>query len=219
MINAVPGDSTAIAVIDLERLRAAPAYGRLPAAMKALAQPLSGVKQMAVSWNGRDLLLLAAGFSEPPAGYTAIGKGIAAAGPAGRIEAARATLATKALPRLELPQGTGEVRAAIRGDGRLPLADNLANAGTLLSMASSSTLMAHVENAVELELTALSASSAQALQLEESLRAMLTLGAAGTKDAELAALLRDVRIQRENMLVRVNVIASPDSLAKALGTP
>jgi hypothetical protein len=189
VISAVPGDSTAIAVIDLERLRAAPAYGRLPAAMKALAQPLSGVKQMAVSWNGRDLLLLAAGFSEPPAGYTAIGKGIAAAGP------------------------------AIRGDGRLPLADNLANAGTLLSMASSSTLMAHVENAVELELTALSASSAQALQLEESLRAMLTLGAAGTKDAELAALLRDVRIQRENMLVRVNVIASPDSLAKALGTP
>jgi hypothetical protein len=217
VVNAAPADSTAIAVLDLAMLRSAPAYDRLPAAVRALAEPLAGVKQLALAWDGKDLLMLAGGFAQPPAGYTAIGKGIAASGAAGRIEAARRALALAAPPPLLLPQGAAELHAAIRGDGKLPLSGNLSNAANLLSMASGSRLTAHVGTDVEVEVEAQCASSSQALQLEESLRAMLTLAAAGTKDAQLAEMLRDIKVTRENILIRVRVIANPATIGKAFG--
>src|SRR5689334_20653974 len=84
--NAIPADSTAAAVIELAALRNAPAYPELPL-VNAYAQMPETVKQVAIAWNGRDLLLIAAGsFAQPPQGYTTIGKGIAAAGPAARVE-------------------------------------------------------------------------------------------------------------------------------------
>jgi hypothetical protein len=198
-------------------LRAAPAYDKLPAAVRALAAPLAGVKELALAWNGTDLLLLAGGFDQPPAGYTAIGKGVAASGAAGRIEAARQAVAAGSAPPLVLPQGVAELRAAIRGDGKLPLPGNMSNAANLLSMASGSKAIAHVGSDVELEVESQCASSSQALQLEESLRAMLTLATAGTKDAQLAQMLRDVRVTRENIMIRVRLVTKPEAIAKAFG--
>jgi len=218
VLDAAPSDTRAMAVIELAALRAASAYPKLPA-IKALAQPLDGVKQLVLAWNGRDLLLLAGGdFAQPPAGYTAIGKGIAAAGPAARIEAARRKLASKTPPPLQVPPGTAEIRAAIRGDGGLPLSGNLENLGIMLRMANPTTLTAHVENSVEVEIAAQCASAEDARELEQSLRGMLTLAAAGTHDPDLESLVRSIQTTRENIVVRVRGIASPDRLAKLLAT-
>ena len=54
----------------------------------------------------------------------------------------------------------------------------------------------------------------QAADLEQSLRAMVTLAAAATKDPGLAALLRAIRVQRESLIVRVHAIARPEAFAK-----
>jgi hypothetical protein len=215
LINAAPADTTAIAVLNLATLRQAPAFDQLPQAVRALAEPLAGVKQLALAWNGSDLLMLAGGYEQPPTGYTAIGKGIAAAGAPARIEAAREKLAGATPQSLTLPQGAAELFVAIRGDGRLPLPGNLSNAARLLSMATGSKAIAHVVSELELEVEAQCESATKALQLEESLRAMLTLAAAGTKDAQLAQLLRDIRVTRENILIRARVVAKPDAIAKA----
>lgn len=215
LVNAAPADTTAIAVLNLATLRQAVAYDQLPGAVRALAAPLAGVKQLALAWNGQDLLLLAGGYEQLPSGYTAIGKGIAAAGAPGRIEAARRRLAGATAPPLILPQGNAELVAAIRGDGKLPLPGNLSNASRLLSMATMSRVMAHVASDLELEIEAQCESAGKALQLEESLRGMVTLAAAGTKDPQLAQMLRDIRVTRENILVRAGVVAKADAIAKA----
>lgn len=216
-VNAAPPDSSAIVVLDLGMLRAEPVYDRLPAAIRAMTEPLGGVRQLAFAWNGRDLLLLAGGFKQVPAGYVAIGKGIAASGAPERIEAARQALAGGSPPPLILPQGTAQVHAAIRGDGKLPFPGNLSNAANLLSMALNSKLTAHLGTDVDLEVEAQCASASQALHLEQSLRAVLTLAAAGTKDPQLAQMLRGVRLTRENILVRVRLMANLAALTKALG--
>ena len=81
--------------------------------MASLAEPLQGAREMLLAWNGRDLLLLAGGdFAEHPAGYTALAKGIAAAGAPDRVEAARAQLATGA-NAVELPALDGALRKAL----------------------------------------------------------------------------------------------------------
>jgi hypothetical protein len=218
LANASPADATAIAVFNLATLRQAPSYDQLPPAVRALAEPLAGVKQLALVWNGQDLLMLAGDYEQPPSGYTAIGKGIAAAGAPARIEAARQKLAGGAPPPLILPQGAAELVAAIRGNGKLPLPGNLSNAARLLSMATGARATAHVASELEMEVEAQCESATKALQLEESLRAMLTLAAAGTKDAELAQTLRDIRVTRENILIRARVVAKPEMITKAFAT-
>jgi len=215
---AAPADSTAIVVLELEPLRAAPVYSKLPPAVRSLTDPLQHVKHLALCWNGKDLLMLAGGFSQLPTGYTEIGKGIAAAGSGERIAAARKAL-SGGTPVVQQPQGVAEIRATVFGDGKLPLTGNLANAGNLLRIAATSTVTVHVENEVELEIAAQCVSSGKALQLEQSLRAMVTLASAGTKDPAISTLLQEVRVQRENILVRVRTVGSVEAFAKALGAP
>ncbi|HXA53111.1 MAG TPA: hypothetical protein VNV86_22495 [Candidatus Acidoferrum sp.] len=217
--SAVPADTTAVVSVDLAALRAAPAYSKLPPAIRAFTDPLPATKLLVLAWNGKELLMLAGGgFTQTPSGYTSIGNGIAASGSPERVEAARKKLAAGSGIPLALPQGNAEIRATLRGDGGLPLAGNLANAANLLRMANPTTVTVHVENAVEAEITAQCGSSADAVQLEESLRALLTLAKAGNRDADLAAMLADIRTSRENRLVRTQAVLTPETLAKAIAT-
>ena len=214
-VNALPADCTAVAAIDVAQLRATPVYAQLPPALRALTDPLAQARELAIGWNGKELLLVARGdFSEPPAGYTAIGKGIAAAGSPGRVEAARGRVDSGAGPALALPVSTAEIRAVVRGDGGLPLTGNLANILNLLSGAQSTTLTAHVENAVEIDISAQCGSIEGARQLEQSARGALTLATGTVRDPEAVALLRKVRLGRESLMVRLQAMAPVDLLAK-----
>jgi len=217
--NAIPADSIAAAVLDLAALRSSPAFAKLPVVSGYARQMPDDVKQMALAWNGRDLLLLATGqFGvSPPQGYTGIGKGIAASGAPEHVEAARIQLTARTAASVGLPQIPAEIQAVVRSDGRLPFTGNLSNLGNLLRMATYTTAVAHVQNAVEVELAAQCRSADEARQLLETLRAMKTLAAAATRDAEIAAMLRDIQTTRENVLVRVRGIARPELIAKALG--
>ena len=214
--KAIPADSTAAAAIDLTALRAAPAYRSLPQTLKALTEPLAGARELVVAWNGTELLLLVAGDSQSPGGYTPIGQGIAAAGPASRINAARqALIGGAASPVTPHASATAaEIRAVVRGDGNLPFPGNLSILGNLLRMTEVTRVTAHVENAVEVEVEAQCVSIGRASELEQSLRAMATLAAAGTRDAELAGLLGSLRIDRESLIVRIHGMAQPGAFQK-----
>jgi hypothetical protein len=214
--NAVPADTMAMASVDLPALRAAPAHSKLPSSVKAFMDSLPAAKMMVLAWNGKELLMLAGGGSTPPSGYTSIGNGIAASGSPERIEAARKKLASGSGVPLPLPQSNAEIRAALRRDGKLPLSGNMVNAANLLRMANPTTVTVHVENAVEIEIAAQCGSAAEAVQLEESLRALLTLAKAGNRDADLAAMLQELRTSRENWIVRMNTILTPETLTKVI---
>jgi hypothetical protein len=217
VVNAVPADTTAMAAVDLPALRAAPAYSKLPSPVKAFMDSLPAAKMVVLAWNGKELLMLAGGGStQPPPGYTSIGNGIAASGSPERIEAARRKLASGSAVPLPLPQNNAELRAALRGDGKLPLGGNMVNAANLLRMANPTTVSLHVENAVEVVVAAQCGSAAEAVQLEESLRALLTLAKAGNRDPDLAAMLQELRTTRENWIVRTNTILTPETLTKVM---
>jgi hypothetical protein len=215
--DAIPADATALGAIDLSTLRAAPAYSGLPPAWKAIAEPLQSAKELVVAWNGKDLLLIAAGdFKEPPPGYTWINKGIAASGSAERLSAARQALAGGEKAKVQLPASEirAELRAAIVRDGRLPFPGNLENLGNLLRMAQMTALTAYVESAFEVDIAAQCRSIEEARELEQSFRALVTVSASASKDPSVTEALRAMRIARESMIVHVHVLARPDVIAK-----
>jgi hypothetical protein len=165
---------------------------------------------MMLVWNGKDLLLLAGGkFTQAPAGYTIIAPGIAASGAPDRIQAAQAQLRTGRNGGAAFPAVAGTIWGAVRGQGRLPLTGNLANANNLLRDADYTTLSAQLHDTAELALTAQCPTPENACRFEQSLRAIVTLAAAASaRRPEVAALLHGVRIHREDKIVYANVTAT-----------
>jgi hypothetical protein len=214
--SAVPEGTTAIAAIDLAVLRASPLYAKLPSVVTAFSEPLRDASTMMLAWDGKDLLLLASGsFAQPPAGYTLIAPGIAAAGSPNRIQSAREQLHTGRSGASAFPAVTGTIWGAVRGDGHLPLAGNLANANNLLRDASSTTLSAQLREAIDLTLNAQCPTPENARRFEESLRAIVTLAtAASVRQPETAAFLGSIRIHREDRIVHASVSATPEALAR-----
>jgi hypothetical protein len=216
LASAVPSDATALAAIDLAALRASQLYSKLPPALIALAEPLRDASKMMLAWDGRDLLLLAYGnFTHPPSGYTMIAPGIAASGAPNRIQAARQQLRAGSGGASPFPEAAGTIWAAVRGDGRIPLAGNLANANNLLREASTTTLSAQLRDAVDLTLTAQCPSPENARRFEESLRAIVTLAAAASaRQPEIAKALREIRVERQDRTVHASGTATPEALAR-----
>jgi len=220
LASAVPDGATAIGAIDLAALRASPLYSKLPPVVTAFSEPLHDAAHMMLAWDGKDLLLLASGnFAQPPAGYTLIAPGIAALGAPNRIQAARQQLRTGQSPASPFPQAAGTIWAAVRGDGRLPLTGNLANANNLLREAAYTTLSAQMRDAVELTLTAQCPTPENARRFEESLRAIVTLAAAASaRQPQTATLLHAIRVERQHRTVHASVTAMPEALANLTGT-
>src|SRR5207302_3317631 len=116
-----------------------------------------------------------------------------------RIEAARAQLRNGQSGAPAFPAVTGTIWGTVRGDGRLPLTGNLANANNLLREAASTTISAELRDAVELALTAQCPTPENARRFEESLRALVTLAlAASAREPRITTLLRAVRIKRDD---------------------
>jgi hypothetical protein len=214
LIDAAPAGTTALAGLDLIALRASPMYAKLPRVVTAFAEPLREAPEVMLVWNGTDLLLLTRGT---PPGYTSIGGGIAAAGAPERIEAARAQLASgrSGAPGLVARAGGAAIWAVAQGDGKLPLTGNLANANNLLRDAGYTALSVKLGEGLDVALKAECRSAEEARRFEESLRAVIALlGVAYERQSGVAAMLRTIRVVREDRIVRANVAADPDAIAK-----
>jgi hypothetical protein len=218
LITAVPAGTTALAGLELNAIRSSPLYPKLPPAAAGLLDPVRDASTMLFAWNGSDLLLLAHGnFKQPPSGYSMIGEGIAAAGALDRIEAAQSQIRSgqTGSPDLAGHAPAAPIWTVVKGNGKLPLAGNLANANNLLRDAAFTVFSAQLRERVDWSVTAECPAPENARRFEQSLRALVTLAAAATaRQPDLAAMLRSVSVTRDDRIVRVNGAASPEALLK-----
>lgn len=213
MASCVPPNATLLAGIDLDRLRAAPLYSKLPIAGLLDAQPLAGARYALVVWIGQDLLVIARGaFRQAPAGTTLLEPGLAVSGSPDSVRAATAEHRTghTGVPDLmaraaDIAPGN-QIWAVARGGIALPLSGNLANLNRVLRATQWTTLAAHVDAGLELHAATNCATAERAQQMEESVRGLISLAAVSlTRQPDLAALLRSAAVSRGNADVRVSL--------------
>jgi hypothetical protein len=214
----VPADTIALAGIDLERIRNSDLQRFLPPLWLAALGPFQEANLAWLSYNGRDLLVIAHGhFSSPPPGAVLVTRQLALGGSSLQVRAATRQQATHQIgvPRLiaqASPVVDQPIWAVIRGDARLPLSGNAANLNRMLRFTQYLTVAVNADIAVRINLTGHCATQENARHLEESLRALITLAAAATRTPDLAALLKSVQIDRDVSTVHVNLQASQTAL-------
>ena len=220
----VPTDAVALAGVNLDRLRASPLRQRLPPAALAFLEPLRDADSLLFASNGADYLFFASGaFRQPPAGTTLLAPGLAAAGSPAWLRAAGARRQSPSEVPSPLWQhsqplaAAGEIWIAVAGSANLPVTGNAENLNRLLHTTQYSTLSLRLANSMELAVVGMCATPESARRLEETVRAMFTLGAAASsRQPALAGLLKRVRVSREDRAVHLNLSAAPADIDQLL---
>ena len=219
----IPADTEILGGIHLERLRNSATFQKLSAPWFALLEPLRDAKEVLVAYNGKELLVAARGqFPSAPAGAVLLNGTLALAGAPSAVRAATAQHATgrtgaPALLANVQRAWTGEVWAVVRGGVTLPLSGNLANLNRLARLTDYGSFRAHVNSGVELQATGLCPTEDAGRQLEETLRAIVSLASGTARDPEMAALYQSIQLKRDKSVVDVSVSASTAAVEKLLG--
>jgi len=220
---AIPAGTTAIAGIDVATLQRSPLSAALPPYARSLLNAVPGASSLLLAWNGRDLLTLAKGdFAAAPSGFAIIGPHLAVSGPAEIVRASRAQLTTGRSGAPDL-LGAASVAApghaiwiVTAGDAQLPFSGNLAMLARLLRYTRYTTATVQVGQSVTLDTAADCASPASARELEEKLRALVSLLSAMSRRPDLQTVWNSVSIGRHENTVVTHLALSPESFAKAL---
>ncbi len=82
MAASIPADTSILGGVNLDKLRASPLYPKLPAAARALAEPLRALPGTCSSpSHGKDIVAIARGrFRKAPPGATLVAPGLAVTG-------------------------------------------------------------------------------------------------------------------------------------------
>jgi hypothetical protein len=208
----VPTASVALAGVDLDLLRGSPLYGKLPAATVAVLAPFDRARRVLLASSGSELLVIARGVVP---GSTQIAPDVALSGAPGLISAA--TAPHPPAPILAVADAVARsspVWAAIRGGTVLPLAGNWANLNNLLRGAEYVTFALKPGDPVEFNVVAQCPAPEEAQRCERSIRAAISLAiAAHPRQPGTTAVLQDVRIVREERVVRLSLSVPADVLA------
>jgi len=213
-----------LAGVDLDRLRAGPLYAKLPAAAAAIAAAFTGASSALLAYNGKDLLVIARGaFAQAPAGAALAAPNLALFGTPQLVAAAMAQRRSRTagapalLAQAESIAAGRQIWIVIPGGVAFPLSGNAANLNRLLHHAESATVTASFDSGLALEVTALGRTADDARNIEESVRADITLAAAAeTRQPDLAKLLRSIRIDRDDRSVRITLSADEEAAAKLI---
>jgi hypothetical protein len=224
LASCIPAGTIVLAGINLDQVRNTPLYQSLPPDVLAAAGSLRDAAYLLVASNGRDLLFLARGkFRDAPPGATLVSSELAIAGQADSVRAAIAqhrTGVTGAARLLDLALGVARARQlwmVAQGGVTLPLTGNAANLNRILHLTDSVTLAAQIDSGIQVDATGVGRSADAGRQLEESLRALLTLaGAAGGRQSGIAATLSSIEIRRDGQTVHANLSASPETAQKLI---
>jgi hypothetical protein len=214
MAEYLPGDTVALAGIHLDQVRNQAIYRFLPVAWQSALNLFREAAMAWIAYNGKDLLVIAAGrFAGPPAGTVLVSRELAVGGSPAAIRAAVRQRATHHTGAPELIGQANSVRnraiwAVVRGDTRLPLSGNLENLNRMLGFTRYATASIEANEAIQVEFTGYCAAPEPARHLEESLRAIVTLAAAATRTRDLAALLKSIRIERDASTVHISLLAN-----------
>lgn len=224
MVSYIPASGVVIAGLNLDAIRAAQVYPKLPATALAFMEPLRQAGYAIFVFDGRNLLAISRGqFREPPAGAKLVAPNLALAGTPDLVEGAISEHSAGTSRGQELIEPAKVMAASkpiwivIRGGVALPLGGNSANLNRLLRATAYTTIAIGLRDSVDLELTALCLTPADSRDFEQSLRAILTLtAAANTRRPSMAALLRTIQIHREERTVDVSLTAGPDDVDQLL---
>ncbi len=143
----MPADATVLAGIDLDRLRTAAVYSKIPESFRQGSYTVVGL-------SGKDLVTA-----------SREGARVAVSGPA-----------VKGNPPELLRYATGDpIWVVARGNAQLPLTGNLANVNRLLQQTEYTTMTARAAERVELRITGVCRTPQAARHLEENVRAIASL--------------------------------------------
>jgi hypothetical protein len=222
MAVCIPSDTIVLAGFSLERIRATPLYPALPATWRALLEPMRDATEMLIAYNSSDVLVIARGrFLLAPPGVVLLSSTLALAGSPAAIRTATAQRATgrtgapALLAHAESADGK-PIWLAIQGRTPLPLPGNMANLNRALKLVDYANLTVDLNSRVEIRAIGVCGTAADGRQLEESLRALVSLAAAGTRDADLAALFQSVQVTRDGSTVQMALSASLPAVEKLL---
>jgi hypothetical protein len=97
-----------------------------------------------------------------------------------------------------------DIWVAVVGGARLPLTGNGENLNGLIQTTEYSVITIRLGERVELAITGVCRDADSGRRLEETVRAMITLGAAGTaKQPAISELLRQIRLTRDDRTVHL----------------
>jgi hypothetical protein len=225
MASSIPADTSILGGVNLDELRASPLYPKLPAAVRALTEPLRDARYLLLASNGKDIVAVARGrFREAPPGATLVAPGLAVTGSPGAVRAAIAQHKTgrngapDLLARAASLADGRQIWMVARGGVPLPVTGNAANLNRLLRDTEYAGIAVRLGSGIEIEATAVGRTAEAGREFEENLRAILSLtAAASARQPDLVALIRSIQIRREDRTVRVSLSAGPDAVVSLLG--
>jgi hypothetical protein len=219
----IPADAVVLAGFDLEKLRTTPLYQSLPPDVLAVAQSLRDASQLIVAYNAHDMLILARGkFREAPPAATLISSELAIAGAPAAVQAARtqhekgAGGSSSLLAVAERIARSGPVWMAAKGGVTLPLTGNGANVNRILHLTHFVTLVVHFDSQIQIDATGICPTADAGRNLEESLRAIVTLASAAGRRSEFGEALSSIGIRRDDATVHATLSTSPAVFEKLL---
>jgi hypothetical protein len=224
MATLIPADTLLLAGLNFDDLRASPFYPKLPPGVRALAEPFRNATYLLLASNGKDLVAIARGrFRQAPPGATLVAPGLAVSGSPGSVRAAIAQHETgrngapDLLARAPSPADGKQIWIVARGGVLLPLTGNAANLNRLLRDTEYASVAARIGSGIEIEGTAAGRTAEAGRELEENLRAILSLtAAASVREPVLVALIRSIRIRRDDDAVRASFSGGPDAVDRLL---
>ena len=198
MAASIPADTLILAGLNLDELRASPLYPKLPPVARALAEPFRDAAYLLVASNGKDIAAIAPG---PAVAGHKTGRGGA----------------SDLLARAASLSSGKQIWIVARGGVPLPVAGNAANLNRLLRNTEYAAIAARIDSGIEIEATAVARTAEAGREFEENLRAILTLtAAASARQPDLVALIRSIRIRREDRTVHAALSGGPDAAASLL---
>jgi hypothetical protein len=220
LAECVPPGATILAGVNLVRLRASPLHRQLPPAALAFLAPLDEANALLVASDGTNYLAVTHGsFRQAPSGATLLTPGLAAAGSTGWLRAAESRQhghgggATPLLERAGPVAAASDIWMVAAGNADLPLSGNGDNLNRLLHATEYATLSVRLTDRIDLEVVGVCRGPGPARQLEETVRAFLTLSAAGTaRQPGISGLLRRVRLSRNDRAIHLALEAQPAEL-------
>jgi hypothetical protein len=221
LASCIPADTLALGGVNLDQLRASPLYQILPPGAAAFLQPLRDAHYLLLAYNGKEVLAVAAGsFHDPPPGAVLLAKDVAVSGSPEAIRAAtaqRKTGHTGAQWLLDRAPAVGQIWVVAQGGVAFPLTGDAANLNHFLSFADYASIAVRLDSGIRIDALAAGRTPESAQRLEESLRAFLTLAAAGvSRDRPLADLLHAIQLQRNALAVHISLAPTPGQIANLL---
>jgi hypothetical protein len=223
MANCLPPGTVAVGGVWLDQVRSGPLSQALPAAWLTATEPFQQASQAWVAYDGKEPLVIAAGrFPVAPPGAVLVGHGLALAGSSSAVRAAKEQRASGRTGSATLIEKASRLRnepiwAVARGDAPVHLPGNTANLERALRFTDyAAASVAWDSAAVRMRLVGYCPTKERAQELEESLRAMVTLGRKAVRAGGLKAALESVRIERQESTVLASLTAAPEVVREML---